>query len=328
LRTQWCRTGVSPTKAYASCLASPDLSPDREGLSCSCVLSRGLTPETLASLLAWDASPSGLPPSPAGPLELTTRADWLDRNPTRDPLMSFRSTSEYNQANCGRASKSYGTRTRRQRPTTPNSAASSHEVCCPYSVSSTEQRLRAGRVPPHPTPAPSGFLNLLTPSSARSRLALLHARSAHGVLPLQSCFPSAQVPTVSSPQPLLPLEEPQRPVQHRPKCRGASAKAEDSTLVDKPSGAPSTSGSCSTRRSDTLNRRFRPAESRCSPEAFAPPGCSPSSAAPRPSPGAPLLRLPQPGAKAAGHSPLQGMTAEEIGLPLARLPTLLGFVAL
>jgi hypothetical protein len=68
-------------------------------------------------------------------------------------------------------------------------------------------------------------------------------------------------------------------------------------------------------------------ESRCSLEASAPPGFSPSSAAPEPSPGAPLLRLHLPDAKAANSDPLQGLTAEEIGLPLARLPTLLGFLA-
>jgi hypothetical protein len=119
-------------------------------------------------------------------------------------------------------------------------------------------------------------------------------------------------------------------------CRKASLKTtrckhritSQALHMTKPGETPSTSGYCSTRRSDTLLRRFRPKQSRCSPEAFAPPGCSPSPAMPGPSSRAPLMQLPCLTPKRPAKAHYRGLLAGEMGLSLARLPTLLGFVAL
>jgi len=147
--------------------------------------------------------------------------------------------------------------------------------------------------------------------------------------PLQSFFPSCRWR-------LSPVDS--------PSCRCASnqAKSQDKSQTTqckhrimsqalhttKPSETPPTSGYCSTRRSDTLLRRFRPKQSRCSPEASAPPGYSPSRARPEPSSRAPLMRLPCLTPKRPAKTHYRGLLAGEMGLPLARPPTLLGFSTL
>jgi len=71
----------------------------------------------------------------------------------------------------------------------------------------TEQRRKIGRACISRPPAPSGFLNLLTPSSAPSLPALFHAGSALGIT-LQSFLPPVQPYAVPSAFPLLTFQTP------------------------------------------------------------------------------------------------------------------------
>jgi hypothetical protein len=121
------------------------------------------------------------------------------------------------------------------------------------------QRLFEGRAFHTRPPAPSGFLNLLTPRSVPSLLALFRARSAHGVRPSELCSSRAAVrrlqrrcpldvgtPSWYHPSP----DNPSRAPKHR-----AEAIVPH---VGSPFGRPPPSGLCSTRESATSRRRVRP----------------------------------------------------------------------
>lgn len=147
--------------------------------------------------------------------------------------------------------------------------------------------------------------------------------------PLQSLFPSRRWQLSPDASPSCRCANNQAMSQDKSQTTRCKHRITSQTLhMTKPSETPSTSGCCSTRRSDTLLRRFRPKQSRCSPEASAPPGCSPSPAMSGPSPRAPLMQLPCPTPKRPAKAHYRGLLAGEMGLSLARLPTLLGFVAL
>jgi hypothetical protein len=225
-------------------------------------------------------------------------------------------------------------------------------------------------------PAPPGFLNLLTLSSAPCLVALFHATSAHGVAPFRALLlPRSRTP---SPTPLpscrccVPLPDStralggrnrpttgQRPISHRPKP--VTARSTSRPLRPKPSGAccPASSGRsrrtpkqpAAANQSHLHSRGFRsPARARPRLQGFAPResplpntggldrpghvallGLCPSRALsltgmPRPSPQLPSWAFAAR-SQAIDQLALQGLTSREIGLPLSRLPALLGFAA-
>jgi hypothetical protein len=79
------------------------------------------------------------------------------------------------------------------------------EVSCPYSVFPARGSGMSDRPCLSRSPAPSGFLNLLTLSSAPSLPALFHAGPAHGVHPTEH-FPPKQAVLVSETVALLALD--------------------------------------------------------------------------------------------------------------------------
>jgi len=136
----------------------------------------------------------------------TFQAPGKQWNYPRDPLLGFGSSAEVAQApsRCIESRVSL----RLDAPCSRTSFCSaSLEVWSPSASSRTEQRLKmVGPSMPNP-PAPSGFLNLLAPSSAPSLPALFHAGSALGVT-LQSFLPPAQPYAVSSAVPLVAFQPP------------------------------------------------------------------------------------------------------------------------
>jgi hypothetical protein len=141
--------------------------------------------------------------------------------------------------------------------------------------------------------------------------------------PLQSFTPLAQPHTVSGGCTLLAFTPSSTCTNVRSLKPGfRQAKRNRYEFCEAPEAA-SPSGCCSTRESatanDGLDRRQRVAL-----VGFAPPGCSPSLKWPdlrRTSPHGVTFSDPKD-----RKSPLQGISSSEIGLPLSRLPTLLGFV--
>jgi hypothetical protein len=122
-----------------------------------------------------------------------------------------------------------------------------------------------GRASHARSPAPSGFLNLLTLSSAPNLLALFHARSALGVFPSElsssrtavhrlrrRCPPAVRIPSSRS--------ESRRALHKR---RGAT-EGHEAPQLDQVPGNPSSSGLSSMRESATSGKRFRPAWARSS----------------------------------------------------------------
>jgi hypothetical protein len=179
-------------------------------------------------------------------------------------------------------------------------------------------------------PAPPGFLNLVTRSSAPSLAALFRAASAHGVAPFRALLlPCSRAP---SPAPLPscrqdePDGRPTRPTEVGGEPLGPAAGAGGSRANGTAPGASPPSGSCSARESATRCRVLRRAPSAWLSWALCPPGCSPSAGTARTSPCLPswasLGRT-----HAAGLAALQGIDSSEVGLSLSRLPTLLGFGA-
>jgi hypothetical protein len=105
-----------------------------------------------------------------------------------------------------------------------------------------------GRVCLARPPAPTGFLNLLTPSSAPRLLALFHARSTLGVLPSRALLlPRSRTPSPTpipscrwfAPENLTTLPAPKTEVHRTGRAYG------------KAPGTAPTSGSYSTRKSAT-----------------------------------------------------------------------------
>jgi hypothetical protein len=126
--------------------------------------------------------------------------DGRSRNPG-NPLLSFRSTPE--------------TRPRTERPPSPGTRpgtydGSSLEVSSPSAFSRLRAAAYCGRVCLTQPPAPPGFLNLLTHSSALGLPALFHAGPAHGVAPFRALLPSGS--RTPSPAPM-------------PSCRCSRARA-------------------------------------------------------------------------------------------------------
>jgi hypothetical protein len=145
-------------------------------------------------------------------------------------------------------------------------------------------------------PAPPGFLNLLALSSAPCLVALFHATSAHGVAPFRALLlPCSRTPS-PTPSALLSLLHPlaqlhahrKRPKPttarstsrpHQPKLTGTNYMTSTDRSRRTPGnrwqlteatcnhavseagpGAPSPSGLCSTRKSASHHRLFRPAK--------------------------------------------------------------------
>jgi len=108
--------------------------------------------------------------------------------------------------------------------------------------------------------------------------------------PLQSFFPPRRCQPSPAASPSCRYASNQASSQNKSQTKRCKHRVTSQALhMTKPSETPSTSGYCSTRRSDTLLRRFRPKQSRCSPEALAPPRYSPSPAVPKLSPRQPLM---------------------------------------
>jgi hypothetical protein len=172
------------------------------------------------------------------------------------------------------------------------------------------------------SPAPSGFLDLLTLSSAPSLVALFRATSAHGVVPSRALLLSRSRSPSPAPLPSCRFDEP-------------ADRATARRLWPKPAaplGIRHGPGSALAFRALLHARvRHRPAAfytaaRRVALLGFHPPGFSPSLARRdlhRTSPhGLHSSRRERPD----GRTP-QGLTSSEIGWSLSRLPTLLGFVA-
>jgi hypothetical protein len=115
------------------------------------------------------------------------------------------------------------------------------------------------------SPAPPGFLNLMTHSSAPSLLALFHARSAHGVRPTEH-FSSRAAVRCSQRQCPLDVQKFHCAFQktsfssRMPKRRAGATGSHRG----RPTGMPSPPRLCSTPESATPSRRFRPERARSS----------------------------------------------------------------
>jgi hypothetical protein len=167
--------------------------------------------------------------------------------------MGSRSPSESYRASSGRPDH-----TAFDRATTNGSSL---EVCSPTAYPLAKQRLSFARGCRPRAPASSGFLDLVTPSSAPRLLALFHARSAHGVCPSELCSSRAAVRRLRR---LLPSCR-WPPCSRAPAGTQAVARAETQAPTPTPSRGGATrrptSGPCSTRESATQSRRIRPATS-------------------------------------------------------------------
>jgi hypothetical protein len=236
----------------------------------------------------------------------------VSKKSIRHPLASFRSPSE--SSRCRAANRSQ----------TVSPACS---LSAPPLRFSPLQRLLArdsgfcGRACLTQPPAPSGFRNPLTPSSAPNLLALFHARSALGVSPFRDLLlPCSRAP---SPAPL-------------PSCRW-------SALPNQP-GLPSS----------TCSRTLRPSPSQALPNAPRLQGFAPHESPPRRAGcldrqgHVSLMGLLPPGSSPTARSPSlhsasphelsrsaasdltpapQGLARAMIGWLLSELPTLMGFLA-
>jgi hypothetical protein len=166
-----------------------------------------------------------------------------------------------------------------------------------------------------------GFSRPLGALSALGLLALFHARSALGVSPSEFFSSRAAVRRLRRRCPLVVV----RSRNPSPLSRPWLAYAYQVRARRWPCETPPPSGLCSTRESATSCQLFRHGPSAVTLLDFRPPRSSPSSASSNPRPTSPH-ELPLTAASDHSESP-QGLTAEEIGLPLSRLPTLLDFLA-
>lgn len=133
-------------------------------------------PEPLAPILG-SAPPSC--PHPCGRTPRSSRSEVLgickqSRGSSRGLTLSFKDRTR------NRAASLYPRRSGSQRP------APSSRFHAPTALASPGSGI-VGGLPTARQPAPSGFLNLLAPSSARSVPALFHASCAHGVHPSELC---------------------------------------------------------------------------------------------------------------------------------------------
>jgi hypothetical protein len=145
LRTQGSAKQVSPLRRFAqSARLAPACHQDWQALSCSCVLYRVLTP-------APRRIPIGLGSAPWLPLTVTGRALGVygtsnlarsksNQASSHELPLYFRVLPSITAAESRRVLEHYARRLRSQ---TPNNTTSFPEVCRPYSVSRTGQRLVA-----------------------------------------------------------------------------------------------------------------------------------------------------------------------------------------
>jgi hypothetical protein len=196
----------------------------------------------------------------------------------------------------------------------------------PYSVSPPAAAASNERAFHTRTPAPPGSLNLLALRSAASLLALFHARSAHGVRPSELCSSRAAVRRLRRLCPpvvetlLGPSRGPPSSSQ-APKRRAKPDDPHDGLAIEAP---PAFRALLHTRV-----RHSRPAFY-TGPRAWlswalSPPGCSPSPEWRRPSPRLPSWGWPERTTSRPNERPCRVLLTGEVGLPLLRLPTLLGF---
>jgi hypothetical protein len=201
---------------------------------------------------------------------------------------------------------------------------SSHEVLLPYSVSPPGAAAESGRVCLTRPPAPSGFLDLLTLSSAPSLVALFHATSAHGVVPFRAfLLPCSRTP---SPAPI-------------PSCRSGEPADRPTRLRPRPPKRPRTkpsirngTGSAPAFRG-LLHTRVRHTGASCYTDTehvallgFLPSRVLSPIGTARLSPCLPSWALACR-ARTTGWLALQGLSSSGIGSSLSRPPTLLGFAA-
>jgi len=163
-------------------------------------------------------------------------------------------------------------------------------------------------------------------SSAPDLPALFHAGSAPGVHPSELCSFRAAARRLRRRCPLVVGTSFRlaRAAGGRRKRRNAAPDPPPSH-VDVPSGRPSPTGLCSARKSATPSRLFRPPRGAWLSWDSSPPGYSPSPvghglhrASPREVPAR---------AQATLRSLFRVSLPGEVGLPLSRPPTLLGFRA-
>jgi len=192
--------------------------------------------------------------------------------------------------------------------------------------SSPEQRLELIGIAKFRSPAPSGFLNLLTPSSTPNLPALFHADPLLGLNPPELYSSHAAV---------------RRLRRRYPHAVGPETARSDSNASPSAINLGSNEGSdFRAKRSDKATfpdfrvflrarvrhgqRRFRPMHARSSP------GLSPLQGVPPRRDGLAFTRasphaVDHSGPEGPPRPPPQGVTHVEIGWSLSRLPTLLGF---
>jgi len=175
-------------------------------------------------------------------------------------------------------------------------------------------------------PASSGFLNLLTLSSAPSLPALFHAGTTLGVVPFRALLlsrSSALSPAHPTLRPLVrpPLYPTRIPVRlNQPRIkRRTGLHAKWAELVTIPDYRVLLHA-----RVHYEQRRFRPQHACSSPGLLPLQGVPSRSDDPAFTGIFPLTRLAAAAPKHHTH-PTTGYSPNEIGLPLPRLPTLLGF---
>jgi len=195
----------SCSEVQARCLAVPDPSPNRAfplvrlpyPAECSIRSASVVTASTLPSCpLPSRAGLQGLHPPDAGKQVNGSRIlSWASAPLQRLPKHRAAALSSWFPRN-----PTPGTKTVRQLAAPPLRFRPLQRL------SSSEQRHEWSGMQSRP-PAPSGYRNLLAPSSAPSLPALFHAGSALGVT-LQSLLPPAQPHAVSSAVPLLAFPPP------------------------------------------------------------------------------------------------------------------------
>jgi hypothetical protein len=149
---------------------------------------------------------------------------------------------------------------------------------CPLQrVPGTEQRHTGPNLPRRGPPAPTGFPNLLTRSSAPNLPAIFRPVPLLGLRPPELCSSHAAVRRLRRQSPPA-VRSPLSITTHGQRVPSLSPRkqAPAQTPPGEEPSEPSTSGHYSTRESATSRRRFRPPRARSSPGLSHPPGVCPS----------------------------------------------------